>query len=281
MVQRVYEIAGIRLRVCIPAAWMYPHDGALEEFVSDSDHWDRSLVFEVTDTLAPPEGQRVYHSPAQQIYRLDDGQIRYEGVVANALGGAYVRMERHGVNSTVQVQKGAITHGITPKLVLKAMEAEHLICDAGGFLLHASWIDVGGKGILFTGPSGVGKSTQAALWCDHRGAELINGDRAAVFGDHARGIPVRGSSGVGKNRRTDLAAIIYLTQAPETTLTRLTGARAFRRLWEGCSVNIWNQADIERTTAAVMSTLAAVPVYHLACRKDETAIEALEKEGIV
>lgn len=281
MVQRVYEIAGVRLQVSIPAAWMYPQEGALEEFISDTHQWDRTLTMQIVDTLDPPSGEQVYHTPSQQIYRLDDGQIRYEGVVANSLDGAYLRIERHGVNSTVQVQKSAITHGITSKLVLKAMEAEHLICDAGGFLLHASWIQIGGKGILFTGPSGIGKSTQAALWCDYRGAELINGDRAAVFTDHVRGIPFRGSSGVGKNRRTDLAAIIYLTQAPETTLTRLTGARAFRRLWEGCSINIWNQTDIERTTAAVMSTLSAVPIYHLACRKDETAIEALEKEGII
>ncbi len=281
MIARVYEIAGIRLRVCIPKDWMYGDDGALTAFVADGDKWDRALDFQVVERLSDPEGAPVFQSPGKRIFRLDDGQIRYEGVVAESLDGAYLRIERRGENSTVQVLKSAIPHGITAKLVLKAMEAEHLICDAGGFLLHASWIEIGGKGILFTGPSGVGKSTQGALWCEHRGAELFNGDRAAVFGDHARGIPFRGSSGVGLNRNTELAAIVYLSQAPETTLTRLAGARAFRRLWEGCSVNIWNPADMERTTAAVMDTLSAVPVYHLACRKDITAIEALEKEGIV
>lgn len=281
MIQRVYEIAGVRLRVDIPKEWMYAGDGALAGFLVNSDRWDRTLCMQVVDHLSAPEGQLIFQTPGQQIFRLEDGQIRYEGALADSLNGAYLRMERRGENSTIQVLKSSVTYGITPKLVLKAMEAEHLICDAGGFLLHASWIEIGGKGILFTGPSGIGKSTQAALWCDHRGAELLNGDRAAVFGDHARGIPFRGSSGVGLNRKTPLAAIVYLSQAKETTLVRLTGARAFRRLREGCSVNIWNPADLERTTAAVMDTLNAVPVYHLSCRKDISAIEALEKEGIL
>ncbi len=281
MVARVYEIAGVRLLVTIPKAFMYTEEGALGEFLVDSDRWDRTLTMQVVDRLSNPEGVPVFQTPGQRIFRLEDGQIRYEGVVSESLDGAYLRIERRGENSTVQVLKSSVTYGITPKLVLKAMEAEHLICDAGGFLLHASWIDIGGKGILFTGPSGIGKSTQAALWCQHRGAQLLNGDRAAVFGDHARGIPFRGSSGVGLNRKTPLAAIVYLSQATETTLVRLTGARAFRRLWEGCSVNIWNPADMERTTAAVMDTLNGVPVYHLSCRKDISAIEALEKEGIL
>lgn len=281
MVAKVYEIAGVRLRVSIPDAWMYAEEGALADFAAEPDRWDRTMEMQVVDRLADPEGEQVFQSPGQRIFRLEDGQIRYEGVVAESLDGAYLRIDRRGGNSTVQVVKSAIPHGITPKLVLKAMEAEHFICDAGGFLLHASWIEIGGKGILFTGPSGIGKSTQGALWCEHRGAELINGDRSAVFGDQARGIPFRGSSGVGLNRKTPIAAIVYLSQTPETTLTRLTGARAFRRLWEGCSVNIWNPEDMKKTTAAVMDTLTKVPVYHLSCRKDISAIEALEKEGVV
>ena len=46
-------------------------------------------------------------------------------------------------------------------------------------------------------------------------------------------------------------------------------------------MNIWNPEDMKKTTAAVMDTLTKVPVYHLSCRKDISAIEALEKEGVV
>jgi hypothetical protein len=180
-----------------------------------------------------------------QVFRSGDTEISYYGSVAPSLEEAYLRIRRQGTKSLVELKSSSFPKGITDDVILTCMQLLHRITQTGGFLLHASWIRYQGKAILFTGASGIGKSTQAALWRDHRGAELLNGDRAAVFGDHAREIPFRGSSGVGLNRKTPLAAIVYLSQAPETTIVRLTGARAFRRLWEGCSVNIWNPADME------------------------------------
>ena len=50
------------------------------------------------------------------------------------------------------------------------------------FILHSAYICVNGKAVLFTAPSGGGKSTQAKLWADHRGARTINGDRTLLQG---------------------------------------------------------------------------------------------------
>lgn len=139
--------------------------------------------------------------------------------------------------------------------------------------------------MLFTAPSGTGKSTQAQLWCDHRGAELINGDRIAVGNGMIYGIPFCGSSTVAKNVTLPLAAVVYLSQAPTNTITRLRGVAAFRKLWEGCSVNVWDEEDMDRCSRAVMDTVAAVPVLHLACTPDERAValleQALKEEGVL
>lgn len=42
--------------------------------------------------------------------------------------------------------------------------------------LHSSLISYQGNGILFLGPSGIGKTTQAELWSKYRDALIINGD---------------------------------------------------------------------------------------------------------
>ena len=44
-------------------------------------------------------------------------------------------------------------------------------------VLHCSVLKVKSGVILFSGPSGIGKSTQAGLWTKYRKARVINGDR--------------------------------------------------------------------------------------------------------
>lgn len=280
MMERTYSIGGVRLRVTGPERWMYRDERILTPFAVSSD-CDHSLEFEIVEQLSAPEGTCVHRQPGKQIYVHGDMQLRYEGATEHTLDCAYMRIARRGAFSRVQVKRDAIPCGIGPKMVLRCMEVEHLLNAAGGFLLHAACIRWRDSAILFTAPSGTGKSTQAELWCQNRGAELINGDRAAVFpvdgGAQVRGVPFCGSSGVAKNETLPLAAIVYLSQASQSVITRLAGARAFQRIWEGCSVNVWNRSDMERCAQAVLETVSAVPVYHLACLPDETAIKVLEE----
>jgi hypothetical protein len=119
--------------------------------------------------------------------------------------------------------------------------------------------------------------------------EVINGDRSAVRlvdGEVcACGIPFAGSSNICKNITLPLGAIVYLKQAPRNQIRRLRGAEAFRKVWEGCSVNTWDKADVAAVSETVQQVVCAVPVYELACTADEQAVkileEALRQEGIL
>ena len=93
-------------------------------------------------------------------------------------------------------------------------------------MLHAALIRWQGKGILFTAPSGTGKSTQAGLWEKYEEADILNGDRAAVRKDkngcwQAYGLPYAGSSGIYRNEKAPVSAIIVLRQAYENRIQRL------------------------------------------------------------
>lgn len=285
MLQRYYEIAGIRFLFHVPRQWIWSDEGFLSGYAAEPGPYDHECFLSIVDTLDDPAGEPVYKDPSTRVFRTDEGQIRYKGAVDLSLAGAYIRILRQGNRSDVQILKSAIPRGTTSKLAVNCLEAVHHITARGGFLLHASWICYKGKAILFTGPSGIGKSTQAALWEKLRGAEVINGDRAAVFptgnGAQVRGTPFCGSSGINKNQTMPLAAVVYLTQAKQTTISRLTGVRAFYRIWEGCSMNVWNPSDIEICTQSVTDIVTGIPVFHLACTPDESAVLALEKEGVL
>lgn len=284
MTERFYELAGIRYRFSVPKECAWDRPATLSNYVSEPGPWDVECILSTPEELSPPEGQLCYHIPSLQVYQAGEAEISYHGSVALTLEGAYLRIERRGTFSRIELKASSFPCGITDSVILTCMQAVHRITEAGGFLLHASWICCRGKGILFTGPSGVGKSTQAALWERYRGAELINGDRAAIFptpeGVEVRGTPYCGSSGVNQNRTMPLSAVVYLSQAEENRITRLPGVKAFRQLWEGCSINLWNQEDIIKGTQAVTDTVSAVPVFHLACTPDQRAVQTLEKEGV-
>ena len=279
--QRYYRFAGIRFRVCIPDEWMYTRESDLAPFRTEAGEWDHSVEFQVVAQLDAPAGEPVFSELNQYVCRLKDGQIRFDGSLGVGLDGAHTRVLRRGNRSLVQVRRDTIGSYVPSKIVLRSMEAEHQIVSRGGILLHASFVRWKERAILFTAASGVGKSTQAELWCRLRGAELINGDRAAIIpgseGFLACGIPYPGSSGVCKNETLPLAAIVCLSQAPQSEATRLTGLAAFRRIWGGCSINVWNTEDMQTCSETVLELIQQVKIISLACTMDETAVTALER----
>lgn len=280
--ERYYRFAGLDFLVRMPDDRAYAHERHLAPFRSGLVEDPHCFEFEVVEKLAPPEGEMITLQPGFRVYSQDGWEVRYIGSVQQSWDAAYLRATHRGKEHCVQLKASQYPDTIGVKTVLNAMAAEHLIARSGGFVFHSSYIEWQGRGILFTAPSGTGKSTQAELWRSHRDARIINGDRSAVRLDGAaviaEGIPFAGSSQYCENRTLPLAAIVYLEQAPVTTIRRLSGREAFFRIWEGCSINTWDPEDMRRVSETVQHVARDVPVYHLACTPDESAVLALEKE---
>lgn len=146
--------------------------------------------------------------------------------------------------------------------------------------LHASCVRTHLGGILFSGISGIGKSTQSELWCRHRGAKLINGDRPilskAEEGWLAWGSPYAGSSQCHINESCPVSAIVMLRQEKTCSLRRLNLSEAFRAVWSGLTMNSWNEKMVERAVELAMELIQTVPVYEFGCTPDERAVDFLE-----
>lgn len=147
-------------------------------------------------------------------------------------------------------------------------------------LSHASCVSHQGEGIIFTAASGTGKTTQAELWEKHRQAEIINGDKVILeCGDqncYAWGSPWKGSSPYAVNKRVPLKAVIVLSQAEQNRLSRLDTAEAAVQFFPHVFFPSWNGACAEKVMKSLDSLMRQVPVYHLACRPDEEAVELVE-----
>ncbi len=275
--KKYYRFAGIDLEIDVPDERMYENDRYLAPFRVDSVDDPYVFRFEMVPELLPPTGECLANTGGMRVY--SDG-MRYIGTVEKTWEQAYAQVIPNGRHHRVLLKSSNFLGGVGVNQVLTAIGAEHLIAQNGGFIFHCSYIAVNGKAILFTAPSGTGKSTQADLWNRHRGAPIYNGDRSVIRWEngqaYACGIPFAGSSQICENMTLPLGAIVYLRQAPQTTIRRLRGAESFRSLWEGCSVNVWDRADVDKVSETVMKVLSAVPIFELACTPDESAIAALE-----
>ena len=151
-------------------------------------------------------------------------------------------------------------------------------------MIHASAVKYQDKAILFTAPSGTGKTTQAELWRDFVGAEILNGDRVFIKSTgseerlYAWGSPWAGSSPYIVNDSAEVAAIVVLEQAPENSLRKMDVAEAMMHLSSNSFLPMWDARCLEGMLGVMDLVLRKVPVYKLACRPDEEAVELVRRE---
>lgn len=126
-------------------------------------------------------------------------------------------------------------------------------------ILHASCITLQGKGIVFTGHSGVGKSTHSQLWLKYiEDAELINDDQPAIRVINNKtliyGTPWSGKTQCYKQLKAELQVILCMKQAPENRITTINRTTLFTKLLPECSLI---KTDKE-TMSYIIPTLATI-----------------------
>lgn len=164
--------------------------------------------------------------------------------------------------------------------ILTCIGIEELLLRHDRAMLHSSWIEKDGKAIVFSGRSGIGKSTQAALWEKYRGVQVRNGDRTLLKNidgtEYACGLPFAGTSGICTNTSAPICAIVMLGQGEISKIRQLSELEAVKHLMTQLPVPKWNPEMIEPAVNVASRVAASVPVYELICRPDESAVTVLE-----
>lgn len=148
--------------------------------------------------------------------------------------------------------------------------------------LHSSLIDYQGRGLMFLGPSGIGKTTQAELWNQYRDALIINGD--VVFVQETPeaflgwGTPWHGSSPYCENTSVPVKALVVLKQAPENSIRELSGFEKVTAVSSSVFYPRWLENGMELCLETLDHLLTALPVYELSCRPDEDAVRLTEEK---
>lgn len=158
------------------------------------------------------------------------------------------------------------------------------LCREKTLFLHSATIDCNGESIVFAGPSGIGKTTQAELWQKYAGAEIINGDKIFVrktekgFCTYAS--PWRGSSPYCINRNVPLKAVVVLRQSKTNSIRKLRNEELFEYLVPHVFLPFWDEKCMKYALETLDMFLSETSVYLLECRPDEEAVK-LTKEFVL
>ena len=153
-------------------------------------------------------------------------------------------------------------------------------CEAGmvmrdGLPLHASLVEKDGFGVVFLGPSGMGKSTQAKLWEKYLGADFLIGDRPGMRKTGGKwvafGMPWDGKDAIYRQVSVPVRALIWLEQAKENRITPMTSVEAMAVMLKQAMMPVWDDISMDGATALMGSLSLELPMYHLRCLPDEAA----------
>ena len=272
-----FELAG--LHVLLQTPYTITISENLRPFLSEAySTVDFTITLEICDRLPACSEQGMWHGleyyEHNRVFHFDSPKQSPFAVTEFLENG----------NITVSVLQDMRSYFTGSIGIFNRIGLETLLLQHQGLLLHASLIKYKNKTIALAGPSGVGKSTQAALWEKALGAAVLNGDRAALrkveTGWAGYGYPCAGTSGIYKKDSAPLAAVVVLGQAEENHLRQLSPAEALRLLYPEISIHRWDKDFATRATDLFLDLTATVPVYFLACRPDEDAV-LLVKKGLM
>lgn len=147
----------------------------------------------------------------------------------------------------------------------------------GTLEMHSSVIKNNGKGYMFLGKSGTGKSTHSNLWLKYiPGSVLLNDDNPILKADadgvvRVYGSPWSGKTPCYKNDCAPVGAIVRLNQHPENIITPNSIVEAYAAIYPSCSGfrAITSIADGMHET--IEKVVLNVPCFTLDCLPDEAA----------
>lgn len=275
-----FEIGPVRLRVSLDYELPWKNDVKIFQVKEPQNlKIDMNYTIDFEENFSPIWGTVLYHDNAMMI--MDVNGIEHRIYFLPQYTEPYA-LTKHITSKKIEI---VIDKKFLPFLkwdrnLIGLFSLEHVCLPYNSFLLHSSFIIKNGKAILFTAPSGTGKSTQADLWAKYEDAKIINGDRTLLVYKngvwYATGFPVCGSSEYCLNESAPIEAIICLEQGKCNLVNQLSTFPALKKIYSQAFVNTWNSDDCNMVFSLISSFIQSVPVYHYSCTKDKDAVTTLK-----
>ncbi|MBV8518579.1 MAG: hypothetical protein JO197_14370 [Acidobacteria bacterium] len=239
---------------------------------------DLTLDVVLMDASPPPPAELIFDSDAVwRLYRDGDGfRIDCRSEAFGDTPYKIATFDAEFARGTIQLRPDVAS--LNPlDYPLDEVLVANLLARGRGVELHSCGvIDGEGRGQLFVGVSGAGKTTTARLW-EGTAAAIVSDDRVIVRERDGAywmyGTPWHGEAELSINTGVPLAGVYLLTQATSNALRDLSDAEAVARLFR-CTFPLFHDAHALDFTLGFLQRLASrVAVRELQFVRDPSVIE--------
>ena len=143
-------------------------------------------------------------------------------------------------------------------------------------VFHGAAVSIGGRGFIFTAPSGTGKTTHIGLLLKNYpdDVDIINGDKPIIHvtdrGARVCSTPWAGKEGMQKNVSRDLCGIVLLRRGAENRIKKINPAEYFAAIM--AQTYFPRDAEARMATLELVDRLSAmVEFYLLECNVSDDA----------
>lgn len=275
MVNKKYVFAGVSLDVESELPILRQEN--YSQFENEkTDSGKRFITKECS--LPAKEGKTVYNNGLTSLYETDNGKLFFTSYPSSKTEFRdYSCLKITPDGGELYISPG---EELRDSSLMKSVNIYGILLENDTAVFHCSFIIMNGEAILFTGRSGIGKTTQAKLWEKYRGALIVNDDRAAIKTDGDRllaiGVPISGSSRIALNKTAPVKAIIILEQGSENKIEELPAFQNFISILNGIIFEPHDQSEKEKALSVAESVIRTAKVFKLTCTPDEGAVEALD-----
>ena len=230
--------------------------------------------------LKEPEGELITEINKRRWYRLKDGGFAFVDQ-ADEISPEILNL--------MVADKGFrnVTGYFCPRELMRLEEEKrpyHLMNEVlkyallynDGLMMHASSISFRNNGMLFSAPSGTGKSTHATLWCHFEPETVIVNDDMPLLRivdgvTYLYGAPWSGKGVRHTNVSVPLRAFVFLERGETCSLTPMDPMEAVWRFYDAVRQPVMAELA-EASLDLIGKMLETVPVYLLRCNISETAV---------
>ncbi len=145
--------------------------------------------------------------------------------------------------------------------------SSYFLAEREGMMMHAAGVDIDGKGYIFPGKSGKGKSTLSRQFLLEEGPVVLNDERVAVRkingGFKAFGTPWPGDAEIAVNRGLPLSGMFFIHHGTHNRIRKIELGEALKRLLPLATIPWYDPEMMTKTLLLCEDLVSRVPSYDL------------------